>query len=118
MLRELKREISVRSKKNFTLAKDIAALDSKIALLIRNRLTLEEVLAAHGDMTTVYKEPVKLASDSQQALYGKLFFALQRDTRYLARLARLVTLGEIDGLLQVRRGRLCIIGALVCSGPC
>ena len=45
MLHEVKREISLTSKKNFTLEKDIKSLDGKIALLIRNRISLEEVLA-------------------------------------------------------------------------
>ena len=35
-----------------------------------------------------------------QALYGRLFYVLQRETQYLARLTRLVSLGEIDNLLQ------------------
>ena len=41
MLHELKREISLASKKNYTMEKDISNLDQKIALLIRNRISLE-----------------------------------------------------------------------------
>ncbi len=40
-LYELKREISLMSKKNFTLERDIRNLDKKIALLIRNRISVE-----------------------------------------------------------------------------
>jgi hypothetical protein len=44
-LRELKSKISSQSKKNFVLEKDVRYLDSRIALLIQNRMALEEV---HG----------------------------------------------------------------------
>ena len=40
-LNELKRKISVASKRNFQLEGDISVLDKKIALLIKNRTTLE-----------------------------------------------------------------------------
>lgn len=43
MLRELKGKISSQSKKNFVLEKDVRYLDSRIALLIQNRMALEEV---------------------------------------------------------------------------
>lgn len=43
-LRELKAKISSQSKKNFVLEKDVRYLDSRIALLVQNRMALEEVL--------------------------------------------------------------------------
>lgn len=43
ILRELKSKISSQSKKNFVLEKDVRYLDSRIALLIQNRMALEEV---------------------------------------------------------------------------
>jgi Ras GTPase-activating-like protein IQGAP2/3 len=42
-LRELKARISSQSKKNFVLEKDVRYLDSRIALLVQNRMALEEV---------------------------------------------------------------------------
>jgi len=42
-LRDLKSKISNQSKKNFVLEKDVRYLDSRIALLIQNRMALEEV---------------------------------------------------------------------------
>ena len=41
--REYKAKISSQSKKNFVLEKDVRYLDSRIALLIQNRMALEEV---------------------------------------------------------------------------
>ena len=43
VLRDLKSNISSQSKKNFVLEKDVRYLDSRIALLIQNRMALEEV---------------------------------------------------------------------------
>ena len=43
ILRELKAKISSQSKKNFVLEKDVRYLDSRIALLIQNRMAMEEV---------------------------------------------------------------------------
>ena len=40
---DLKSKISSQSKKNFVLEKDVRYLDSRIALLIQNRMALEEV---------------------------------------------------------------------------
>jgi Ras GTPase-activating-like protein IQGAP2/3 len=43
VLRDLKSKISSQSKKNFVLEKDVRYLDSRIALLVQNRMALEEV---------------------------------------------------------------------------
>lgn len=43
-LRDLKAKISTQSKRNFVLEKDVRYLDSRIALLIQNRLRIEEVI--------------------------------------------------------------------------
>ena len=49
-LRDLKARISSQSKKNFVLEKDVRYLDSRIALLIQNRMAMEEVrLSSRGD---------------------------------------------------------------------
>ncbi len=48
ILRDLKSKISSQSKKNFVLEKDVRYLDSRIALLIQNRMALEEVSHHHA----------------------------------------------------------------------
>ena len=40
-IRDLKSQISSQSKKNFTLDKDLRFLDSKIALLINHKISIE-----------------------------------------------------------------------------
>ncbi len=42
-LRDLKSRISAQSKKNFVLERDVRYLDSRIALLIQNRMAADEV---------------------------------------------------------------------------
>ena len=42
-LRDLKSKISTQSKKNFLLERDVRYLDSRIALLIQNRMAADEV---------------------------------------------------------------------------
>lgn len=46
--RDYKAKISSQSKKNFVLEKDVRYLDSRIALLIQNRMALEEVCIIEG----------------------------------------------------------------------
>ena len=51
--RDIKAKISSQSKKNFVLEKDVRYLDSRIALLIQNRMALDEVRSpAEHDMGT------------------------------------------------------------------
>mmetsp|Transcript_21623 Transcript_21623/g.30230 ORF Transcript_21623/g.30230 Transcript_21623/m.30230 type:complete len:756 (-) Transcript_21623:71-2338(-) len=100
-LYDLKREISVCSKKNFNIEKDIQTLDMKIALLIKNRITLEEVIASSGDINSLLLQRTTTLKDKREREhYGQLFYLLQRETVYISTLARLVKLGEIDNLLQ------------------
>jgi hypothetical protein len=57
ILRELKAKISSQSKKNFVLEKDVRYLDSRIALLIQNRMALEEVcLTRNIDCANIFIE--------------------------------------------------------------
>ena len=98
-LADLKKEISSDSKKNFELEREIRQLDQKIALLIRNRLTLDEVMATSGDISLVNRT-ITLKDKRERELYGQLFALLQNETKYVSHLARLVKLGEIDNLLQ------------------
>uniref|UniRef100_A0A7S4PCN8 Ras-GAP domain-containing protein n=1 Tax=Paramoeba aestuarina TaxID=180227 RepID=A0A7S4PCN8_9EUKA len=96
---ELKKKISVSSKKNFTVEREVRNLDQKIALLIRNRISLEEVMVSSGDISLINRT-ITLKDKREKQLYGRLFYILQNETTYIASLARLVKLGEIDNLLQ------------------
>jgi Ras GTPase-activating-like protein IQGAP2/3 len=101
ILRELKAKISSQSKKNFVLEKDVRYLDSRIALLIQNRMALEEQneVASHLEDATELQEGF-FPNDEKTQRYGNLLFLLQSEPRHIAHLCRLVTMAEIDGLLQ------------------
>ncbi|KAJ8064123.1 hypothetical protein OCU04_007959 [Sclerotinia nivalis] len=101
VLRELKSKISSQSKKNFVLEKDVRYLDSRIALLIQNRMALEEQneVASHLEDATDLQEGF-FPNDEKTQKYGNLLFLLQSEPRHIAHLCRLVTMAEIDSLLQ------------------
>ncbi|KAL0081668.1 Rho GTPase activation protein [Phycomyces blakesleeanus] len=100
-LRDFKSNISAQSKKNFMLERDVRFLDSRIALLIQNRMALDEQtevvshLEYHDDDTEGH-----YPDDRKMQQYGSLFFLLQCEPRHMATLCRLVRLSEIDTLLQ------------------
>ncbi|KAF2274817.1 Rho GTPase activation protein [Westerdykella ornata] len=100
-LRELKAKISSQSKKNFVLEKDVRYLDSRIALLIQNRMALEEQneVANHLDESTELQEGF-FPNDEKTQKYGNLLFLLQSEPKHIAHLCRLVSMAEIDALLQ------------------
>ncbi|CAN8105211.1 unnamed protein product [Discula destructiva] len=101
ILRDLKSKISSQSKKNFVLEKDVRYLDSRIALLIQNRMALEEQneVASHLEDATDMQEGV-FPNDEKTQRYGNLLFLLQSEPRHIAHLSRLVSMAEIDSLLQ------------------
>ncbi|OJD18534.1 hypothetical protein AJ78_01450 [Emergomyces pasteurianus Ep9510] len=100
-LRDLKSKISSQSKKNFVLEKDVRYLDSRIALLIQNRMALEEQneVASHLEDANDLQEGF-FPNDDRTQKYGNLLFLLQSEPRHIAHLCRLVTMAEIDSLLQ------------------
>ncbi|EKD18790.1 GTPase-activator protein for Ras-like GTPase [Drepanopeziza brunnea f. sp. 'multigermtubi' MB_m1] len=106
ILRDLKSKISSQSKKNFVLEKDVRYLDSRIALLIQNRMALEETdriqqneVASHLEDAADLQEGF-FPNDEKTQKYGNLLFLLQSEPRHIAHLCRLVTMAEIDSLLQ------------------
>lgn len=99
--RDYKHKISSQSKKNFVLEKDVRYLDSRIALLIQNRMALEEQneVASHLEDAAELQEGF-FPNDEKTQKYGNLLFLLQSEPRHIAHLCRLVTMTEIDSLLQ------------------
>lgn len=97
-LRRVKNEISQQSKKNFELENDLRFFDSKIAHLINHRITVEEL---ENRLVETPSLPGYLQDTLQNQLYGQLFFLLQTNPIYIAKLTREVSLKEIDGLLQL-----------------
>eukprot|EP00128_Syssomonas_multiformis_P000118 Colp12_sorted_trinity150504_noHs@36119 len=97
-LKDLKVKISTQSKENFALEKDVRYLDSRIALLINHRITFEELAIHLEDESPVEKGSIK--DDRMRQHYANLLYILQTEPQYIAKLARLMSLAEVDGLLQ------------------
>ncbi|KAF7424630.1 glyceraldehyde-3-phosphate dehydrogenase 1 [Pleurotus ostreatus] len=99
-LRDLKGKISAQSKKNFVLERDVRYLDSRIALLIQNRMALDEQREVERTLEEVDPTEGHYPDDRKLQQYSNLFFLLQSEPRHVAALCRLVSLSEIDTLLQ------------------
>ncbi|ORX97037.1 ras GTPase-activating protein [Basidiobolus meristosporus CBS 931.73] len=99
-LRQLKSSISSLSKKNFTLERDVRYLDGRIALLIQNHMALEDVKEVTSHLDDDEITDGAFPDDRKMQQYGGLFFLLQTEPRHVATLVRLVSLSEIDTLLQ------------------
>ncbi|BGP02544.1 Ras GTPase-activating protein [Rhodotorula toruloides] len=99
-LRDLKARISAQSKKNFVLERDVRYLDSRIALLIQNRMALDEREEVKEHLEDVDEGEETEMDERRQQQYSNLFFLLQSEPRHIASLCRLVSLSEIDTLLQ------------------
>ncbi|WWC85874.1 uncharacterized protein L201_000741 [Kwoniella dendrophila CBS 6074] len=103
-LRDLKSRISSQSKKNFVLERDVRYLDSRIALLIQNRMAADEKREVAETLENTNAEDeldMSLWPDERKMnQYANLFFLLQSEPRHVASLCRLVSLAEIDTLLQ------------------
>ncbi|GAA5873665.1 hypothetical protein JCM3774_005008 [Rhodotorula dairenensis] len=99
-LRDLKSRISAQSKKNFVLERDVRYLDGRIALLIQNRMALDEREEVKEHLEDVEVDGEADMDERRLQQYSNLFFLLQSEPRHIASLCRLVSLGEIDTLLQ------------------
>lgn len=99
-LRDLKSRISSQSKKNFVLERDVRYLDSRIGLLIQNRIAADEKRQVQETLEEVEETPGSFPDSRKLAHYSNFFFLLQSEPRHIATLCRLVSLSEIDTLLQ------------------
>jgi Ras GTPase-activating-like protein IQGAP2/3 len=99
-LRELKARISSQSKKNFVLERDVRYLDSRIGLLIQNRIAADEKRQVQETFEEVVEDAGAYPDTRKLNQYSNLFFLLQSEPRHVAALCRLVSLSEIDTLLQ------------------
>lgn len=100
-LRRLKANISEQSKKNFVLEKDVRYLDSRIALIIQNKMAPEEQREVASRLDEVADVSDEYYPDRKKTdLYGVLFFLLQSEPTHIAELCRHVSMAEIDSLLQ------------------
>ncbi|XP_068685285.1 uncharacterized protein [Montipora foliosa] len=97
-IRILKERISELSKTNYDLEREVRHFDQLIGFLIAYKKAIEESSENFIDLER--KHEGGHSDDKQQERYGNLFFLLQTEASYLAQLTRIVSLREIDDLLQ------------------
>ena len=114
-LQELREQIIKRIRENQQYEKAVDALDIKIGLLVKNRISLEEAVAQTSSIFDLFKrkkpvvvEKSELASlktlnlDSRKKLesYQHLFHLLQTEPRYLARVFLLMNASQLPTFVQ------------------
>eukprot|EP00026_Physarum_polycephalum_P002687 Phypoly_transcript_02695.p1 GENE.Phypoly_transcript_02695~~Phypoly_transcript_02695.p1 ORF type:complete len:813 (+),score=183.58 Phypoly_transcript_02695:90-2528(+) len=101
-IQELKRKLVAEVRRNHGLEGDLQKLDKKIALLIKNRGNIQEVLAKteHKKKKGTDNKPPELFSDQKKELYQNLFYLLQTEPKYLANLLYLCSPEEMHEFLD------------------
>lgn len=111
---QLRKKVIENIQLNQTLESQVTELDTKIALILQNRLTFEELVKVKGlagavapqqqeqSFTVANSDPfshsatLEKSSRKKLELYQQLFFLLQTQPKYLARLIRLQTTVNVD----------------------
>lgn len=98
----LKDEISSLSRNNYRLEQDVQFLDSRIALLIADRIETSEMreVALRLEALPTAGRAATILNGEQLQLYGSLFMLLQSDPSHIANLCMRVPLADIDTLLE------------------
>ncbi|KAF7306050.1 RasGAP protein [Mycena chlorophos] len=100
-LREIKDQILAQSKRNFSLKRDMRALDSRIALLIQHRIAAKPQRVESERPPPLAEAEDHYPDERRLQRYSNLFFLLQSEPRHISALCRLSSLSEIDALLHM-----------------
>eukprot|EP00761_Pharyngomonas_kirbyi_P014047 gb/GECH01014077.1/.p1 GENE.gb/GECH01014077.1/~~gb/GECH01014077.1/.p1 ORF type:complete len:911 (+),score=189.08 gb/GECH01014077.1/:1-2733(+) len=103
-LQRLKKDVVLAVKSNFILERKIRNVERRIARLVRNQMEAEdmkkELANSFSKIRLRDRSEVENELDAEFQLYEKLFYLLQQEPHYLAKLTRLVRLRNVDILLQ------------------
>lgn len=106
-IQELKQQLTMEIRKNHVLERDLAKLDKRIGLLIRNRGELDpkkQDKATKRGKKKGGEEEVKVPDFSTDPKkvesYQELFYLLQAESRYVAKLVYLVNIEEVQHFLD------------------
>ncbi|EDQ87071.1 uncharacterized protein MONBRDRAFT_27567 [Monosiga brevicollis MX1] len=98
-LKMFRRKLAEQCDINYRLERNLRTLDESIGLLIRHRISVEDI---DSRLLTydfrIYNS--KLMSSRKEQQYGILFYLLQNEAAYIATLSRQLSLSEIDDFLQ------------------
>lgn len=96
----LRRRIVASSKANFILERDLKELDDKIKLLIKNLITVQEVISTSSGLSRKKKESIGNPLRKTREKYEGLFYILQNEPKYFARLARVISGSQVHSFVQ------------------
>lgn len=105
-IQELKRRLVAGVRANHGLEQNLNKLDGRIALLIQNRTSIHEIDRALKKKKVEESATVADSTDfsSNKKLmegYSNLFYALQVEPRYLAKIARVVPVNKMDAFIEL-----------------
>jgi len=107
-IQELKRQLVAGVRSNHALEQDLGKLDTRIALLIQNRTSIQEIDRAMKkkkalDETSSATVASQDFSSNKKMMegYSNLFYALQVEPRYLAKIARVVPASKMDVFIEL-----------------
>ena len=91
---------------NHGLEQNLNKLDGRIALLIQNRTSIQEIDRAikkkKNEESATASETTDISSNKKlMEGYSNLFYALQVEPRYLAKIARVVPVGKMDAFIEL-----------------
>eukprot|EP01117_Protostelium_nocturnum_P002977 TRINITY_DN13906_c0_g1_i1.p1 TRINITY_DN13906_c0_g1~~TRINITY_DN13906_c0_g1_i1.p1 ORF type:complete len:845 (-),score=237.82 TRINITY_DN13906_c0_g1_i1:97-2631(-) len=103
-IQELKRNLVSEVRRNHVLERDLNKLDKRIALLIKNRGNIQEVMGTSQTKKTKNQEIVnktEFVTDPRKLEhYQNLFYLLQTEPKYLANLVYLMDSGKMESFLD------------------
>jgi Ras GTPase-activating-like protein IQGAP2/3 len=102
-IQELKKQLVIEIRRNHVLDRDLQKLDKRISLLIKNKGSIQDVIAASKGLKSNKKrgEAHDFAADPRKVEnYQNLFYLLQTEPRYLARCLFLVNAEQMESFLE------------------
>eukprot|EP00211_Chloroparvula_japonica_P005130 CAMPEP_0119131044 /NCGR_PEP_ID=MMETSP1310-20130426/9300_1 /TAXON_ID=464262 /ORGANISM="Genus nov. species nov., Strain RCC2339" /LENGTH=838 /DNA_ID=CAMNT_0007121595 /DNA_START=153 /DNA_END=2669 /DNA_ORIENTATION=+ len=105
LIQELKAKLVVELRKNHALDRKLAKLDKRIALLIKNRGNLQMIMSnmkKKDDEKTHKRREARTINLNSKAVenYQDLFYLLQTEPRYLARVVYQVSADQMESFLE------------------
>eukprot|EP01117_Protostelium_nocturnum_P006541 TRINITY_DN2357_c0_g1_i1.p1 TRINITY_DN2357_c0_g1~~TRINITY_DN2357_c0_g1_i1.p1 ORF type:complete len:1438 (-),score=655.21 TRINITY_DN2357_c0_g1_i1:71-4384(-) len=109
---ELKRRVLVELRKNHTIEKTLQSIESRIGLLIKNRIDVQELVQESKRFFRLFKKNRKreIGVSSQGATidyikknsshYQGLFYLLQTEPKYLAKIVTFVSPSDMESFLE------------------
>lgn len=96
-IQDLKKQMVIQIRKNYVLDRDLAALEKKIALLIKNKGSIQGLR-----MKSTKKKPQGPPTIESRKLenYQNFFYLLQTEPRYLAKCVYLVNAEQMESFLE------------------